>query len=245
MSDDAAKRGLERIIYFIAAIAGIAGVAFWIWEWPDREEERNARQSELVARANQILKDAGATGRIANAEDPTVGWAVETLVKYRHPVFLTAEHVTLAQLTADCAAIAVNAKSFTILGGHLENTQIEWSGETFDAVQLEATNISFSSHAARSKADISLSNLSNANFAYGDFTSAQADFDINLRSTIAHDVWIAPDIRFAINIGLESPAGPAKATICRLRNGKIEGSLLSTATCPVNSEVVREICTGG
>src|SRR5262249_33812220 len=147
----------ERVIYLVAAIAGIAGVVFWIWESPDRDEEREARQSELVARANQILKDAGASGRISNADDPTVGWAIQTLIKYRNPVVLNAEHVTLVQVKAECAAMTVNAKSFTILGGRFANTQIEWDGQTFHAVQLEATNVTFAAHASQSKADISMS----------------------------------------------------------------------------------------
>lgn len=133
---------LEHTIAIVAGIAAIAGFGTWVWEFPDREEERQVRRSQLISDARAVLRASLETGVVDSDMDPSVGFAIEVLTKYSQPIELNATTVNLGHLTLGCAEIAIKANSISLGFSKLGRSSLYLSAPTIEMTDVTMTDTS-------------------------------------------------------------------------------------------------------
>ncbi|RYZ15165.1 MAG: hypothetical protein EON61_00800 [Alphaproteobacteria bacterium] len=130
-----------HLVSVVAAGAAIAGVWFWILEGPDREQERDARIAELVARSNDILSNLSTKTAAIAMFDPSIEWAIDTLAKHKRPIVIQSSNVDLSGVTIECAAISIVAENLSLERAKIGHSLIDWRGRHFsgDSLQMNST----------------------------------------------------------------------------------------------------------
>lgn len=126
---------LVTVVYFIAALSGIAAIYIYISEEPDRKLERKLLKTSLAQSAINQLNE-GAQLNATSSQRARVPIAIDILREFGIPIQVTGEDIYLSKLNLTCADIEITAsKSIKIENSKFGDSVLRLDAGEFIAFQ--------------------------------------------------------------------------------------------------------------